>query len=161
MPDSSCSWWLFFAMLLSISWRTLWIVASVLKEKLASLGSSGVLADHQLQAQLQEHHLKGWVSLCSSSLFSRYLIFIYIWVNLMRYFIESLYVTFKMIKWLEFSFWCSHSYNLFWFSEDISLVLESARRIGSKCTKRKARVEGACASWMQAWCEAHFYTKFL
>lgn len=33
--------------------------ASVLKEKLASLGSSGVLADHQLQAQLQEHHLKG------------------------------------------------------------------------------------------------------
>lgn len=33
--------------------------ASVLKEKLATLGSSGVLADHQLQAQLQEHHLKG------------------------------------------------------------------------------------------------------
>lgn len=33
--------------------------ASVLKEKLASLGSSGILADHQLQAQLQEHHLKG------------------------------------------------------------------------------------------------------
>ncbi|XLS56870.1 hypothetical protein HN51_006625 [Arachis hypogaea] len=33
--------------------------ASVLKEKLAALGSSGVLADHQLQAQLQEHHLKG------------------------------------------------------------------------------------------------------
>ncbi|XP_057444985.1 uncharacterized protein LOC130737246 [Lotus japonicus] len=32
--------------------------ASVLKEKLAVLGSSGVLADHQLQAQLQEHHLK-------------------------------------------------------------------------------------------------------
>ncbi|KAJ8453150.1 hypothetical protein Cgig2_008034 [Carnegiea gigantea] len=35
--------------------------ASVLKEKLASLGSSGVLADHQLQAQLQEHHLKGFL----------------------------------------------------------------------------------------------------
>ncbi|GAB2259844.1 hypothetical protein Droror1_Dr00010699 [Drosera rotundifolia] len=33
--------------------------ASVLKEKLAALGSSGILADHQLQAQLQEHHLKG------------------------------------------------------------------------------------------------------
>ncbi|WCJ31093.1 Transducin/WD40 repeat-like superfamily protein [Euphorbia peplus] len=33
--------------------------ASVLKEKLASLGSSGVLADHQLQAKIQEHHLKG------------------------------------------------------------------------------------------------------
>ncbi|XP_047964874.1 uncharacterized protein LOC125209315 [Salvia hispanica] len=33
--------------------------ASVLKEKLASLGSSGILADHQLQAQLQEHHMKG------------------------------------------------------------------------------------------------------
>ncbi|RAL46724.1 hypothetical protein DM860_005003 [Cuscuta australis] len=33
--------------------------ASVLKEKLAALGSSGVLADHQLQAKLQEHHLKG------------------------------------------------------------------------------------------------------
>ncbi|GAB2282582.1 hypothetical protein Dimus_017121 [Dionaea muscipula] len=33
--------------------------ASVLKEKLVALGSSGVLADHQLQAQLQEHHLKG------------------------------------------------------------------------------------------------------
>ncbi|KAI4386694.1 hypothetical protein MLD38_004605 [Melastoma candidum] len=33
--------------------------ASVLKEKLASLGASGILADHQLQAQLQEQHLKG------------------------------------------------------------------------------------------------------
>ncbi|EEF39996.1 nucleotide binding protein, putative [Ricinus communis] len=33
--------------------------ASILKEKLSSLGSSGILADHQLQAQLQEHHLKG------------------------------------------------------------------------------------------------------
>lgn len=33
--------------------------ASVLKEKLSTLGSSGILADHQLQAQLQEQHLKG------------------------------------------------------------------------------------------------------
>ncbi|KAK7307612.1 hypothetical protein VNO77_40835 [Canavalia gladiata] len=33
--------------------------ASALKEKLLALGSSGVLADHQLQAQLQEHHSKG------------------------------------------------------------------------------------------------------
>ncbi|XP_019431580.1 PREDICTED: uncharacterized protein LOC109338738 isoform X3 [Lupinus angustifolius] len=33
--------------------------ASVIKEKLSALGSSGVLAEHQLQAQLQEHHLKG------------------------------------------------------------------------------------------------------
>ncbi|KAL5821621.1 hypothetical protein ACOSQ3_023503 [Xanthoceras sorbifolium] len=33
--------------------------ASVLKEKLSAMGSSGILADHQLQAQLQEHHLKG------------------------------------------------------------------------------------------------------
>ncbi|KAK7364047.1 hypothetical protein VNO80_12386 [Phaseolus coccineus] len=33
--------------------------ASIIKEKLSTLGSSGVLADHQLQAQLQEHHLKG------------------------------------------------------------------------------------------------------
>ncbi|KAI5418139.1 hypothetical protein KIW84_042681 [Lathyrus oleraceus] len=33
--------------------------ASVLKEKLSALGASGVLAEHQLQAQLQEHHLKG------------------------------------------------------------------------------------------------------
>ncbi|PKI70618.1 hypothetical protein CRG98_008992 [Punica granatum] len=33
--------------------------ASVLKEKLSALGSSGILADHQLQAQLQEQHLKG------------------------------------------------------------------------------------------------------
>ncbi|RYQ80558.1 hypothetical protein Ahy_Scaffold1g106888 isoform E [Arachis hypogaea] len=37
--------------------------ASVLKEKLAALGSSGVLADHQLQAQLQEHHLKGHLTI--------------------------------------------------------------------------------------------------
>ncbi|KAJ4955041.1 hypothetical protein NE237_011824 [Protea cynaroides] len=33
--------------------------ASVLKEKLSALGSSGALADHQLQTQLQEHHLRG------------------------------------------------------------------------------------------------------
>lgn len=33
--------------------------AAVLKEKLSALGSSGILADHQLQTQLQEHHLKG------------------------------------------------------------------------------------------------------
>ncbi|KAF9622198.1 hypothetical protein IFM89_030056 [Coptis chinensis] len=32
---------------------------SFLKEKLSSLGSSGILVDHQLQMQLQEHHLKG------------------------------------------------------------------------------------------------------
>ncbi|KAF9622667.1 hypothetical protein IFM89_032588 [Coptis chinensis] len=35
------------------------LAASVLKEKLSSLGSSGILADHQLQMQLQEHHWKG------------------------------------------------------------------------------------------------------
>ncbi|EOA23389.1 hypothetical protein CARUB_v10016565mg [Capsella rubella] len=33
--------------------------ASVLKEKLSSMGSSGILAEHQLQALLQEHHHKG------------------------------------------------------------------------------------------------------
>ncbi|MFS7974001.1 putative transcription factor WD40-like family [Helianthus anomalus] len=33
--------------------------ASALKEKLQALGSSGILAEHQLQAQLQEHHMKG------------------------------------------------------------------------------------------------------
>ncbi|XP_047315522.1 uncharacterized protein LOC124919343 [Impatiens glandulifera] len=33
--------------------------ASVLKEKLSTLGSSGILAEHQLQAKLQEHNLKG------------------------------------------------------------------------------------------------------
>lgn len=38
-----------------------YFAASVLKEKLSALGSSGILADHQLQAQLQEHHLKGLV----------------------------------------------------------------------------------------------------
>lgn len=38
-----------------------YFAASVLKEKLLALGSSGILADHQLQAQLQEHHLKGSV----------------------------------------------------------------------------------------------------
>lgn len=41
----------------------MYVTASVLKEKLSSLGSSGILADHQLQAQLQEHHLKGLVQL--------------------------------------------------------------------------------------------------
>ncbi|KAF8410020.1 hypothetical protein HHK36_002540 [Tetracentron sinense] len=40
--------------------------ASVLKEKLSSLGSSGILADHQLQTQLQEHHLKGQAQLTIS-----------------------------------------------------------------------------------------------
>ncbi|OMP02070.1 hypothetical protein COLO4_11380 [Corchorus olitorius] len=33
--------------------------ASVLKEKLSSMGASGILADHQLQAQLQEQNMKG------------------------------------------------------------------------------------------------------
>ncbi|KAI3777102.1 hypothetical protein L1987_46896 [Smallanthus sonchifolius] len=33
--------------------------ASALKEKLQALGSSGILAEQQLQAQLQEHHMKG------------------------------------------------------------------------------------------------------
>ncbi|KAL0652161.1 hypothetical protein Bca4012_094852 [Brassica carinata] len=33
--------------------------ASVLKEKLSSMGSSGILAEHQLQALLQEQHHKG------------------------------------------------------------------------------------------------------
>ncbi|KAK8694745.1 hypothetical protein V6N13_072290 [Hibiscus sabdariffa] len=33
--------------------------ASILKEKLSSMGSTGILADHQLQRQLQEHHMKG------------------------------------------------------------------------------------------------------
>ncbi|KAG8384407.1 hypothetical protein BUALT_Bualt04G0114800 [Buddleja alternifolia] len=42
--------------------------ASVLKEKLASLGSSGILADHQLQAQLQEHHMKGQSQLTISDI---------------------------------------------------------------------------------------------
>ncbi|KAL3813601.1 hypothetical protein ACJIZ3_014869 [Penstemon smallii] len=42
--------------------------ASVLKEKLASLGSSGILAEHQLQAQLQEHHLKGQSQLTISDI---------------------------------------------------------------------------------------------
>ncbi|XP_019054695.1 PREDICTED: uncharacterized protein LOC104605594 isoform X2 [Nelumbo nucifera] len=37
--------------------------ASVLKEKVSSLGSSGILADHQLQMQLQEHQLKGYSQL--------------------------------------------------------------------------------------------------
>lgn len=42
--------------------------ASVLREKLSSLGSSGILADHQLQAQLQEHHLKGQSQLTISDI---------------------------------------------------------------------------------------------
>lgn len=42
--------------------------ASVLKEKLSSLGSSGILADHQLQAKLQEHHLKGQSQLTISDI---------------------------------------------------------------------------------------------
>jgi len=44
--------------LIYIQWLR-FFAASVLKEKLSVLGSSGVLADHQLQAQLQEHHMKG------------------------------------------------------------------------------------------------------
>ncbi|KAK4416219.1 hypothetical protein Salat_2447400 [Sesamum alatum] len=42
--------------------------ASVLKEKLASLGSSGILADHQLQSQLQEQHMKGQSQLTISDI---------------------------------------------------------------------------------------------
>lgn len=42
--------------------------AAVLKEKLSSLGSSGILADHQLQTQLQEHHLKGQSQLTISDI---------------------------------------------------------------------------------------------
>ncbi|XP_034910413.1 uncharacterized protein [Populus alba] len=42
--------------------------ASVLKEKLSSLGSSGILADHQLQTQLQEHYLKGQSQLTISDI---------------------------------------------------------------------------------------------
>ncbi|XP_050363675.1 uncharacterized protein LOC126782463 [Argentina anserina] len=42
--------------------------ASVLKEKLSSLGSSGILAEHQLQAQLQEHHMKGHSQLTISDI---------------------------------------------------------------------------------------------
>ncbi|GLU19989.1 hypothetical protein SLE2022_362080 [Rubroshorea leprosula] len=42
--------------------------ASVLKGKLSSMGSSGILADHQLQALLQEHHLKGQSQLTISDI---------------------------------------------------------------------------------------------
>lgn len=42
--------------------------ASVLKEKLSALGSSGILAEHQLQAQLQEQHLKGQSKLTISDI---------------------------------------------------------------------------------------------
>ncbi|KAJ0968137.1 hypothetical protein J5N97_025054 [Dioscorea zingiberensis] len=42
--------------------------AAVLKEKLSSLGASGILADHQLQAQLQENQLKGQSQLTISDI---------------------------------------------------------------------------------------------
>uniref|UniRef100_A0A0E0B2T4 Uncharacterized protein n=1 Tax=Oryza glumipatula TaxID=40148 RepID=A0A0E0B2T4_9ORYZ len=42
--------------------------AAVLKEKLLALGSSGILAEHQLQAQLQEQHLKGQSQLTISDI---------------------------------------------------------------------------------------------
>lgn len=42
--------------------------ASVLREKLSSMGSSGILADHQLQAQLQEHYSKGQSQLTISDI---------------------------------------------------------------------------------------------
>uniref|UniRef100_A0A0D9XDK2 Uncharacterized protein n=1 Tax=Leersia perrieri TaxID=77586 RepID=A0A0D9XDK2_9ORYZ len=42
--------------------------AAVLKEKLLALGSSGILAEHQLQAQLQEQHLKGQSKLTISDI---------------------------------------------------------------------------------------------
>lgn len=42
--------------------------AAVLKEKLSALGSSGILADHQLQTQLQEYHLKGQSQLTISDI---------------------------------------------------------------------------------------------
>ncbi|OUZ99813.1 WD40 repeat [Macleaya cordata] len=42
--------------------------ASALKEKLSLLGSSGILADHQLQVQLQEYHLKGQSQLTISDI---------------------------------------------------------------------------------------------
>ncbi|CAI8609244.1 unnamed protein product [Vicia faba] len=42
--------------------------ASVIKEKLSALGASGVLAEHQLQAQLQDHHLKGQSNLTVSDI---------------------------------------------------------------------------------------------
>ncbi|MBA0592088.1 hypothetical protein Gorai_009075, partial [Gossypium raimondii] len=42
--------------------------SSVLKEKLSSMGSSGILADHQLQAQLQEQHIKGQSDLAISDI---------------------------------------------------------------------------------------------
>ncbi|KAJ4775115.1 Transducin/WD40 repeat-like superfamily protein [Rhynchospora pubera] len=42
--------------------------AAVLKEKLAALGSSGILADHQLQAQLQEQQAKGQSQLTISDI---------------------------------------------------------------------------------------------
>ncbi|XP_072994208.1 uncharacterized protein [Typha latifolia] len=42
--------------------------AAILKEKLSALGSSGILADHQLQTQLQEHHFKGQSQLTISDI---------------------------------------------------------------------------------------------
>ncbi|KAG0486664.1 hypothetical protein HPP92_008759 [Vanilla planifolia] len=42
--------------------------ASILKEKLLALGSSGILAEHQLQTHLQEHHLKGQSQLTISDI---------------------------------------------------------------------------------------------
>ncbi|KAA3461298.1 COMPASS component SWD1 [Gossypium australe] len=47
---------------------TISCAASVLKEKLSSMGSSGILADHQLQAQLQEQHIKGQSDLTISDI---------------------------------------------------------------------------------------------
>ncbi|KAK6258492.1 hypothetical protein QQP08_003805 [Theobroma cacao] len=42
--------------------------ASILKEKLSSMGASGILADHQLQAQLQEQDIKGKSNLTISDI---------------------------------------------------------------------------------------------
>ncbi|XP_021301194.1 uncharacterized protein LOC110429464 isoform X2 [Herrania umbratica] len=42
--------------------------ASILKEKLSSMGASGILADHQLQAQLQEQDIKGESNLTISDI---------------------------------------------------------------------------------------------
>ncbi|KAL0927561.1 hypothetical protein M5K25_001743 [Dendrobium thyrsiflorum] len=41
---------------------------AVLKEKFLALGSSGILAEHQLQTQLEEHHLKGQSQLTVSDI---------------------------------------------------------------------------------------------
>ncbi|KAK9012961.1 hypothetical protein V6N11_040990 [Hibiscus sabdariffa] len=42
--------------------------ASVLKEKLSSMGASGILADHQLKAELEEQHIKGQTDLTISDI---------------------------------------------------------------------------------------------